>query len=920
MKHVHLLLCFCLLASVSVHAQNDNSQPLTPIGSSLIVHDEPFLWLEATDDGTYRTDSYLTSDASYSVSVVTKLGHPQLATVTGGSPFGTVDGRFSGGSYHDNYVESGTPGDGDWAILTYQVDLANSQLHWEHRISSGVGTTSSSESWENSTGAWSLSTDYNDGYGNSSWSESEGTGGLDGGTTTRTRSGGSSTEQNPSGTVTVFGREFPKTGSESSWETESGLAGTTRNYSHTSDSYADGDSSLTVITANETVAGTASTTVTGWTPEIGHFSATMPTNGISNWSTVAWAPRDDPTFAPATLRVNGWLVTRQSGTLASSGVVTDVYDGASGQLQMSISGDVREVALGNATAEVRIQGTLVGSVDSSGTFSLNGWIVSTAQEGASSGTPFFLPNAAVLWVDGAEYGFAAGYSDGNGGHVDTYSASSGEGQLCLAGTAQGVANLAGNRFTTFFHGSLSSGSFTISGAVVSVTSQPPPAALPQALWVRGRFYSQLAATPGTYRWQPPGDSAPFTLTAVSESGGFQLTGTDDVGSFSGTLPAGGGLHFLHAGEGTSAPQTVPVHEASSAGVPMAGGGNLSPYPGTPLAVEVAGSVFVFSCVLPTPLRAIYVPDNLSTSGRWLALRLDTQVVQLTDHAAAPAILTNGSYDPATFLFSTSPGSGSLPEYVHAADSQGNCDHLCLPRPVGMDLPPSFIVRGQPWWFAGWGEEINIATYRGFYTGQVMTVGNAMLTEGGPTERLVTLVDPVYNAALPNPLQQTQGTLSDVRRSVRLRDGTIVLSGNELGGEETIGYEDDHSLHTIRSDLDILGNNLSFGILNDDASLAGMAWRFEDLNGISRLHSMLSRPQAEWIWWKAGIQQAHELQPVMQLGTSNRLHLYPPGSTHLTPPGIILDPAEDGVSSIRGVLRVRPGGDIDMGDFTAGGQP
>ena len=37
-------------------------------------------------------------------------------------------------------------------------------------------------------------------------------------------------------------------------------------------------------------------------------------------------------------------------------------------------------------------------------------------------------------------------------------------------------------------------------------------------------------------------------------------------------------------------------------------------------------------------------------------------------------------------------------------------------------------------------------------------------------------------------------------------------------------------------------------------------------------------------------------------------------------GVTLDPTPGGVSSIRGVLRVRAGGDLDMGDFTAGGQP
>lgn len=931
MKHVHLLLCLCLLASVSAHAQNDNSEPLTLVGSSLIVHDESFLWLEATDDGIYRTDIYLTSDTSYSVSVVTKLGNPQLATVSGDSPFGLVDGFFSGGLYNDNYVENGTPGtDPVWETWTYSVNLANNQVYWEHEGASNDGSISSSFR-EDSAGSWSERSDSYDSYSGSSWSESWGTGGM-GNTnriTTGTRSGGSSTEQNLSSvTLAAFGRQFAITSSQSNWETESVHGVNTRNYSSTTESYSDGDSSLTVSMNNNTVT---TTSVSGWTPEIGNFSATLPGNGVSNWNTVAWDPRDGPTFAPSNFSLNGWLVTWQSGTLSSDGVVTDTYAGAAGLLQMSISGNVREVDLGNASAQVRIQGAVAGSVNGSENFSLTGWTVSTAEAGSSSNVPFFLPGAVTLWVDGIAYGFVTRYSDENGGHVDTYSANSGEGQLCLAGTVQGVALLAGNQFTTFFNGSLSNGAFNIAGQVLSVTSQPPAAALPQALWVRGRFYSQLAETPGTYRWQTPGGSASFTLTAAPVGSGFQIAGTDDIGVFSGILPVGGGLHFLYAGAVSSAPQSVPIHEATTACAPSTAGGDLSSYPGTPLAVEVAGSILVFSGVLTSPPRAVYVPVDLSTSNRYLELRLDTHVVTLTDHATEPVMVLNGSYDADTHLFSTSHAMSTLPEYLHAADPEASYAHLHLPLPSGSDLPPSFLVRGDPWWFAGWHEETNVATYRGFYDGQMMTVASAVPLEGGPTDRLVTLVDPVHNASQANPEQETLGTLSDVRRSVRMRDGTTVLSGNSFGQQQTISIADDFTLHTIRSDVDIIGNNLSFGVLRGDASLAGAVFQFADSlyfpyapydteysESKASLHSMLSRRRAEWAWWKAGEGVENAPQQVMHLDVDHRLRLQQLGNSAVS--GIILDPV--GPSKFNsGPVRVWPAGDVPMAEqFQVGPRP
>jgi hypothetical protein len=799
MKTFLAIFSLCFLACAPLRAQNDNSQPLTLIGSSLSIHAETFDWVEASDDGTYRTDVYSTSDLSYSVSVVTKLLVPGLASVSGSSSWGTVDGHLSSGSYSENYVESGTPGSGSWETWTYSVDLAATQLAWTHVSASDDGSGNSSSSWVNSAGEWGTRSDSNDGNGNTSWSESWG----EGATTERTREGGSSYEHSPTGGVSLFGRTFGLTSSQSGWSTETLDGVETANSGWESRAYSDGDSTLEVGSSSDTVSSTASTWISGWTPEIGSFSATLPTAGVSDWSAVVWDARTAPSFAPDTLWVNGWLVSWQSGTLSSSGVVTDVYAGAGGQLGMVISGDAREVVLGNTSAVVSIQGAAAGSVGNNQSFSMTGWTVSSTGAEEPSSTPFFLPSVPVLWVEGLEYTFEGGLSDGNGGHVDTYTAQGGAGTLRLAGSTAGTAHVAGNLHTAFFHGSLASGAFDITGAVVAVSTQPPPAALPEALWLRGGFYApdDDPATTGVYAWDPAGDAGPFTLTVAAVPGGFGITGADDVGAFSGVLPAGGGLHFLHAGVDASAPQVVPVIQATTGtGAALGSGENLDAHPGLPLAVEVQGDILVFKGTLSGPARAVYVPEDTRTGKRWLALRLDTRAASLTDLGFAPAAVTAGSYDAETHLFSTPHGSGSLPEYVHAADPEVSHAHWRLPLPVGMDLPPSFIVRGQPWWFAGWDDSpnANVATYRGFYDGQIMTVEHAMQDPAAPVDRLVTLVDPVHNAGLADPFQETQGTLSGVRRSVRLRDGTLVLSGNALGGQEIITPTDDYSLHTIRS--------------------------------------------------------------------------------------------------------------------------
>lgn len=176
------------------------------------------------------------------------------------------------------------------------------------------------------------------------------------------------------------------------------------------------------------------------------------------------------------------------------------------------------------------------------------------------------------------------------------------------------------------------------------------------------------------------------------------------------------------------------------------------------------------------------------------------------------------------------------------------------------------------------------------------------------QRQVTVTDPVNGSS--------QGFLSDIRGSVRLEDGRVVYSG-DFDGQRLNPLLNEGNLHTIDANLDITGNLLSFGALLGDSSVAGVTFQFLDQAGVATLHTSLARPLAEWVWSKSGLEPSDPLETVMKLDKDHALTLIDP-ATGL--PGIVLDPRPDGVSSIKGVLRVMPAGDISMGEFDEGPQP
>jgi len=291
--------------------------------------------------------------------------------------------------------------------------------------------------------------------------------------------------------------------------------------------------------------------------------------------------------------------------------------------------------------------------------------------------------------------------------------------------------------------------------------------------------------------------------------------------------------------------------------------------------------------------------------------------------AGVAEFSGGYFSPGTLLFYRSNTEQSTfplgvkplkPEQCHAFWRR-------IQDPDSDPLPPTFVVRGQGWHYAGLetvpnsaGQPVEVDVFHGPVLGQVMRVFPAV-DQGS---RLVTLEDPTDGAVSP----QTVGSLNPLRESITFRDGTMALRGNELGLQHRVQMDEQLHVHTIQGDLDVLGNHLSFGLLHDDAGLAGALFRFTDqpLEALSRLESTLGRNHAEWSWSKAGDLQGGPADQVMHLTTDHRLIIRPSLLPGQSAAPLILNPTSNGVSSIPGVLRVRKGGDLSMGQYQVGGQP
>ena len=722
------------------------------------------------------------------------------------------------------------------------------------------------EQWDES----SSSNDYGNGndwstywtYSNSSGASSSGD---NGGSSWWDDGSGSNT-----GVASLFGRTFDLTDGDSSYENDS--TGLDRSSSGENYSSQDGSASFTInYNSDNTQAPAQTVTVSGWDADIGSFSTTATGTSI-NLATVAWPARSSPTFGGTHLWLNGVLYTWQSGTLSSSGTVADTYastnPNASGSLVMSAS--VPDFKASNVSAALTVDGTQIGTLaydSSDGPQMVSGYVAVFSNPSGTHTTPFF--SADSLWLNGTtEYPFEAGYNDAFGGRMDLY-VNPNAGSIILSGTSSSSAAVGGHLGPDFLTGTYSDSEFTLSGNWTLSTDPAITPEAPEALWVRGLLYTQTTPGVDTYQSTVSGSLVGTLDIAIMPDGSLQIDGADVVGAFTGSMPSGGACGWL---------STVPPEGSSDSPTPVfavfltpksEGGFELSPPPdspgiGFPSAISCQTVIYVYLGEIESPSaqpEAVYFPREAPTTAqRWITVEVSApsngRYPALLHQLGSSGALTeaSGSYTPDNHLFQTAASdTGFLPMY--AANPLESDSAWLLPRPQAANLPPSFVIRGQPWWFAGYDELADTASYLGFLDGQVMSLAAAD-AEG---YRIVTLVDPLSNSGA-----STQGTLSSTRRSIRFRDNTIAFSGDSIGDQAQVTYLDQFALQTVQGDLDIIGNNLSFGVLGNDASLAGSLLQFKGTTGNASLHSIVSATSASWLWSEMAAEDASDLSPVMEL--------------------------------------------------------
>ena len=411
--------------------------------------------------------------------------------------------------------------------------------------------------------------------------------------------------------------------------------------------------------------------------------------------------------------------------------------------------------------------------------------------------------------------------------------------------------------------------------------------------MRGRFYQRIDSNLNDFQ-----TTAGDTLS-VGDNGDGQLivSGGDARGAFSGLWDQNPGL-FMLQGEAPGSENVAAVPANADGTLQLSGGNPPGDLP--PAVTVVDGRIWPFLGLWES--TAFYGSATEAHQSPWL-LQIGSAgsgAAAFVDELAETS--APGSYSSSTHLFQTSGPQSGFPVPVYGVDPNDNNRLWGLPE-APEDLPDTFLVGNEVWRFAGV-DANGAALYQGYYGGQVLAV-DAPDADG---LRLVSVTDPVHG--------NTNGTLNDVRGSVRLRDGRMAYSG-DFDGDRVNPVFNQANLYTIAADVDITGNVLSFGALSGDAAVAGVTWQFVDDGSTATLHNALGRPQAQWVWSRAGQGAAQPPLAVMKLDASSRLTLYDPNSGAA---GVVLNPAENGVSTLRGVLRVRPGGDIGMGEFTAGGEP
>jgi len=175
----------------------------------------------------------------------------------------------------------------------------------------------------------------------------------------------------------------------------------------------------------------------------------------------------------------------------------------------------------------------------------------------------------------------------------------------------------------------------------------------------------------------------------------------------------------------------------------------------------------------------------------------------------------GRYSTQTHLFQTGT-SNSLPVPLLAVAPNASDTLWGLSTPA--DAPATFQVGGQLWRYAGTGAG-GAATYQGYYTGQLLTLGAA----GAGGGRSISVTDPVR--------ENTSGLLNDVRAGTRLGNGVMVYAAGSSGARASSSING-NNLAALTGNLDIPGNVLTLGSLSGDAAAAGLTLQFTDsmING------------------------------------------------------------------------------------------
>lgn len=877
---------FLFLLPAAIHASTTAPMFAGNPGTTLTIQSETYTWTSATEDATWHIDTY-TNTTSQTVTVTGMIGFPNLATVSGSSSTGTVDGHLSAGVYGDS--QTTFTGDGSWQINGVTYTHRNRQDNYTVDLTYGELLTSGFDDYSGLDG--NLQTWWIDQAGE--------------GTETHSVFSGGKTPFSGQTEFTVFGTLYNSP--ESSSYTNHYYDGQDGGWT---DKYTSLDGGILEVIASNS----SSYYLQIWDPHLGsirsNYVTAVPNSSLTG---ITWHVRSAPTFAKSQLWLDGKLLNWQSGTITTAGLVTDSYSGAGVALTVSALANDYFTDGGNAVVTITSTGGGTGILGRDGTFSLTGHSLQNASPNHSA--PLFTGSATVLLVNYNNFAFSGGFQDSLGNRTDVYLNPS-SGTLTISGATpdpyHGTVKLSldGGYYT----GSYSSGVFTMAyGIPVTKPYSQPSTYGPPAFWVRGELYLQNATTPTSYA-----SAAGHSLT-LSGSSSWTLAGADASVAFSGACdhdPVG--VFLVQALDESGQPiagALVPVipanadgslhlsWEAAPTGMPPAVRGNLHNLVYIGMAADDTS---------PAATAAYYGSATASDQSDWLVkLRTDGSsttpyTVTYTDYSTATS--STGSYSGQTHLFQTASLSSGFPVPMYGVDPNANFALWGLTQPEG-GLPETFMVRGQPWRLSGYDTSNDTATYQGFYTGQQMALGAA----DASGERLVTLMDPIYNQGSQTA---TQGSLNSERRSVLLRDGTLVLSGTDQGQQAVVPHEDNYKLQTIAADLDIVGNNLSFGILNGDASRAGALFNFADDSTTASLHSILSRPMAQWAWWKAEGVDSDSLRKVMWLDSDHRLKLFQ-GGDYATP-AIVLDPA--GTSSFRGPVRVPQSGDIPMGIYQEGDPP